>query len=293
MSDSLSIRAYLLQGLIAITCFASIPMMIRLVSADPMTIGFVRLVIAVSFGSFILAKPQDFMSLKYKDWLWLAIIGVSFGVHWLAYFYSIKLSSAAVAVVGVSSYGMQVILISIIFHSRPFYTTDALAIGLVLIGTLMALPEFSLENEMTQGFLLGIFSAFFYAILPSFHQKNEHMTSGVRSLGQFGFAGLFFAAFLPWMNFDLSLLDWGGLLYLGLIATLVGHTLWIKFTTKVSAVPSSLMYYMSVPIAIALGSIFLQEEVTLALIIGALLIILGNIVGMSHQMKSNSFFIKK
>lgn len=284
---------FVIQGMLAVLCFSSIPVTIRMVSADPMTIGFIRLVFAVSVGFFVLVPSKKLRSLSRQDWVWLLVLGFSFGVHWLTYFMSIKMSSASIAVVGVSSYGIQLILISIFLHGRPFYKTDAVAILFVIAGALIVVPEFSLENEMTIGFCIGVLSAFFYAILPSIHQKNAHIDSGTRSFGQFLFAGVFFALFLPEMDFGLSTFDWISLVYLGIVATLGAHTLWIRVTTSVSAVPASLMYYCSIPLAIALGVIVLNEELTSSLIIGTSLILAGNCFGIAHQIKNKSFFIEE
>ena len=150
--------------------------------------------------------------------------------------------------------------------------------------------EQSAHNSTTKGFLIGVVSAFFYAILPTIHQRNSHMDSGIRSFGQFVFAGLFFSAFLPYMNFDLPSSDWGGLLYLGVVATLVGHSLWIRFTTHVSAVAASLMYYLSVPLAIALAVVVLNESLTWQLICGTACILLGNVIGLIDQIRHARFF---
>ena len=286
-----SVLSFVLQGLIAVACFASIPVVIRLVSADPMTIGFIRLVITVGLGFFILVTPRKLINLTRRDWMWLVVLGFSFGFHWLTYFYSIKMANASTAVVGISSYGIQLILISIFLHGRPFYKTDAVAILAVVIGEFMVVPEFSLQNELTLGFLIAIGSAFFYAILPSIHQKNSHIDSGTRSFGQFLFAGVFFALFLPEMNFELTHLDWVGLLYLSIVATLVAHSLWIRVTTHVAAMPASLMYYLSVPGAIILSVVVLHEELTWKLIFGTSLILVGNFFGIIHQVKNKSFFI--
>lgn len=285
------VASFVMQGLLAIALFSSITIVVKLISADPMTIGFVRLVIAVVFGYFILVKKNMLRSLSGKDWFWLFVLGFSFGIHWLAFFYSIKIGYASIAVIGVSTYGVQIILISMFLHGRPFYFTDAVAIGVVLLGNFLIIPEFSLDNDVTKGFLIGVVSAFFYAILPSIHQKNTHIDSGTRSFGQFLFAGVFFTLFLPSMSFSLSLYDWLGLLYLGVVVTLVAHTLWIRVTTHVSAVPASLMYYLSVPLAIVLSVLVLGEPLTWQVIAGTVCILLGNVLGIVHQIKSNSFFI--
>ncbi|HBF09092.1 MAG TPA: EamA family transporter [Gammaproteobacteria bacterium] len=286
------VLSFVLQGLIAILCFASIPVAIRVVTADPMTIGLVRLIIAVIFGLVVLVKPAPLKQLTKQDWLWLAALGFSFGVHWLLYFYSIKIANASTAIVGVSSYGIQIILISIFFHGRPFFKTDGFAIVAVICGSALIVPEFSLENELTKGFLIAVVCAFFYAILPSIHQRNSHLSSGVRSFGQFLFAGVFFSFFIPHMNFDLPSLDWWGLAYLGVIGTLVAHTLWTNVVTHVSAVPASLIYYLSVPTAIFFGVFFLDEPLTWQLVVGTCLILSGNCLGIIHQLKKNSFFIE-
>lgn len=291
LSLSNSILSYVLQGLTAVLLFSSVPIVIRLVSADPMTIGFIRLVIAVAVGFFILVSPRKLKSLTKRDWMWLVVLGFLFGFHWLSFFYSIKMAGASTAVVGVSSYGIQLILISIFFHGRPFYKTDAVAIIAVVVGEFMVVSDFSLQSEFTLGFLIAILSAFFYAILPSIHQKNSHIDSGVRSFGQFLFAAVFFSMFLPRMSFELTAFDWTGLLYLSIVGTLVAHSLWIRVTTKVAAMPASLMYYMGIPTAIILSVVILNEELTWNLIFGTSLILVGNFFGIAHQIKNKSFFI--
>jgi len=52
------------------------------------------------------------------------------------------------------------------------------------------------------------------------------------------------------------------------------------------------MYYCSIPLAIALSVVVLDEQVTWNLIVGTSLILIGNCFGISQQIKNKSFFIE-
>jgi len=69
---------------------------------------------------------------------------------------------------------------------------------------------------------------------------------------QFQFAGafLFFLPFSSHLNLHYDLRDWGYLLYLSVGATLVGHGLWVWVTTHSTAVFSSLVYYINIPMVL-------------------------------------------
>lgn len=48
----------------------------------------------------------------FRNWFDLFIIGAIFGLHWLTYFLSIKLSSASIGVIGVSTFGIHLLILN-------------------------------------------------------------------------------------------------------------------------------------------------------------------------------------
>ena len=119
-----------------------------------------------------------------------------------------------------------------------------------------------------------------YAALPLLHQRWAHIPTGIRTLGQFGFALLCFSFFVAKTDWDLTQRDWAGLLFLAIGVTLVAHSLWVRVTTRLTPSTTSILYYGNIPIALALSVVVLDEPLTLRTISGAALIISGGVLGL-------------
>ena len=112
------------------------------------------------------------------------------------------------------------------------------------------------------------------------------MSSSVRALGQFGVALVLFLLFLPKAQWSLRPIDWAGLVFLGLGSTLVGHGLWVRVTTRLRPATTSILYYASVPIALALSVLVLSEPLTPRIAVGAALIVGGSLLGLMAQARA-------
>jgi drug/metabolite transporter (DMT)-like permease len=85
-------------------------------------------------------------------------MGVCFALHWITYFYSIKLSTPATAMVALSFYGPSLLIWSRFLLGTRIHRGDYVALGLALVGSFICMPSFSLQNDQTLGFLLGLTS---------------------------------------------------------------------------------------------------------------------------------------
>jgi drug/metabolite transporter (DMT)-like permease len=270
----------ILETAVALLLFGCIPVVIRYVEANPYTIGIVRLVIATAGLAVIMRDRHALRALPRADLTRLVAIGVLFFAHWIVYFFAIKVSSASIGTIGLSTYGIHLLVLGAIFGGSRFTAVDTVAVTLAIGGVVLTVPEFSLGNESTLGLLLGTVSAFFYATLPILHQRWSHMSSSIRALGQFAVALACFLLFLPKAEWSLRPVDWMGLVFLGAASTLVGHGLWVRVTTRLRPATTSIVYYGSVPIAIALAVILLGEPLTTRMAIGGSLIVGGSILGL-------------
>jgi drug/metabolite transporter (DMT)-like permease len=68
--------------------------------------------------------------------------------------------------------------------------------------------------------------------------------------------------------------------------TLIGHSLWVRVTTRLSPSATSIIYYANIPIAIALGAIVLGERLTVRSAIGAALIVGAGVLGLARHRHS-------
>ncbi len=224
--------------------------------------------------------PTGFSQLKN-----LVIIGVIFSLHWITYFYSIKIATASIGILGASTYGIHLILLGWIFLKNKPRLTDWLALVIALSGTYVIIPELTLTNEVTLGLLLSITSGLLFAFLPILHQKTQHISNNIRSLGQYVFAIPLFLIFYNQLDFDLQMVDVYSLLYLGIFGTFLAHTFWINLTTKLPTTFTSIIFYVVIPMTMTLSYFWLGEKMPLNKIFGALMIISANILGISGKIK--------
>lgn len=280
---------YYIEGILAAFLFGITPVFIKQVTASAVTIGIVRLSIATVLVYFIFVGRDKLRALKLKDWKSLMLIGLVFGIHWVSYFYSIKISTPAIAILGLTSFGIYLIFFSWIFEKKRPAIIDWVTVGIAVSGNLLIVPEFSLDNDITKGLLVGLFSAFFFSLLPILQKKNIHIESYTRAFGQYLFGLVFFALLFTESTWDLPAKDWYFLTILGLLCTLGAHTLWLRATTMLPTAVTSIFYYLSIPVAMLTSYLFLDEAMPNQKVLGAGLIIMANIIGVVKHLKKSAF----
>lgn len=278
----------LVEAVLAIVLFAIIPVLIRTVSANAITIGIVRLIISSGLMYLLVATTTGFPRLRPKQWGGLMLMGVIFGLHWLTYFLGIKSATAAIGSLGVASYGIHRVILGWIVERNKPSLFDFVALALVCGGTRFLSPNFELSDRTTQGLLLSILAGFFFAFLPIVHKRFPDIPQQVRAFGQYLFAAAIFLPLLPQANWDLSSKDWIGLILLSFPCTVVGHTCWIAVSTKLAPIETAVIYYLAPPLAATLAVIFLDEKITPSFIAGGTLVIAGNIIGLTRMSLKNS-----
>lgn len=275
----------LVRGLAALLLFGSVPCTIRFIQLDSIAIGVVRLSLAaLGLGIVVWLKhAHTISSLSKRDWCLTILAGLAFGLHWLFYFLGIKLASASLGALGFSTYGAQLIVLSWILKVNEITIRHCIGVGLAILGSIVLIPEFQLQSDITIGLLSGFLSGTFYALLPVIHKKNNAIPNDIRALGQFVFALCIFIPLTPFATWEASAFEWSLALYLGLIVTLIGHTLWVQATTALPTYTTSVISYLYLPAAVFLSWLFLDEEITPAILAGGFLIIFGNLIALQPQ----------
>jgi len=275
---------------VALFFFGCIAVVVKFVSANAITIGITRLAITVVILLPVLLGTKRLKGVSLSDIRPLAVMGLFFALHWLMFFFSIKVSSASIATIGLSTYGVHLVVLGWFFSRSRATKIDLLVLALAIAGTILVVPEFSIRNKGVIGLGLGVFSGFFYAFLPILHQKHSYLPAFTRALGQFVFAFVVFLMFWPLSDWNLSTRDWSGLLFLAIMCTLVSHTIWVRVTTTLSTRTTSVIYYLYVPVSLILSVVVLDERVDVAMIAGAALIILANVLGVFHHVKRGGVY---
>ena len=273
------------EAVIALALFGCIPVVVKFVSANPFTIGIFRLAVASSVIGTIAWRRGELRRMPRGPLLRLIVIGLLFFGHWLTYFLSIKTSSASIAAIGLSTYGVDLMILGALTGHGRVRAAESIAVVLSVIGAIVVVPNFGGGNGALPGMALALLSALFYAALPILHQRTTMVPTSMRTFVQFGVALVCFALFLPQSRWTLSGRDWAGLWFLAIGATLIAHTLWVRVTTDLSPAVASIIYYGNVPFAVLLGVLILHEPVSWRTVAGGALIIAGSVIGLLPQLQ--------
>ncbi|TDG15917.1 DMT family transporter [Seongchinamella unica] len=263
----------ILIGVMAVLIMSAVPVLIKATTANAYTIGIARLGIAVLVFMPLVLMRGHLLRLGRRQWLQLMVIGTVFGLHWLTYFFSIKLATAAIAALTILTYSVQYLILAYLFNGEKVAPVEWLAIGVCFAGCVVVSPEFTLENDVSLGIAVGLLSALLYAAMPLLHQRASSIGTLERTWGQFFFALLVFLPLWGRANWDLQLSDVYQLLVLGLMCTVVSHGLWVKTSTELPAIYSSMIYYLYLPGALIGSALFLGEPMTPVKIAGCTLVL--------------------
>lgn len=262
---------------------ATVPIIIKTVSADPWVIGVMRLGIATLCTLVFIRSSRELWKRSAAELRVLALIGLVFSLHWATYFIGIKMTSPSVAAIAVATYGVHVSLLGRILLRQAPNALQWASVFLALGGTVLVVDTFSLRDVATAGFVLIIFSAFINAFMPILHQRNISIPVNVRTLGQYLFALPLFLCMVPGSDLTLPRNDWLGMIFLGIFATFVAHTLWIRSSSVLPPHISGLIFYLYVPLTMVLSSSILGEQIGWRKIAGATLIVGASCLGIYSQ----------
>ena len=263
----------ILVALAAVLAMSAVPVLVKSTSANEVTIGLARLGIAVLAFSPIALWRGHLLRLSAKQWAQLVLIGLVFAVHWLTYFTSIKLSTPAIAALAVTTYGVQYLILAYVFNGERVTYLEWLTVACCFLGCVIVSPELDFSNATTKGVAIGLLSALLYAALPLLHQRASAIATLERTWGQFFFALLFFLPLWRRSDWQLDPTDAYQLIALGLLCTVIAHGLWVKASTELPAIYTSMIYYLYLPLALTGSVIFLEEDLTPRKIAGVALVV--------------------
>lgn len=273
MSGGTRHKELVLVGIVSVFMMSAVPVLVKSTAANEYAIGIFRLAVAVLALTPLLLVRGHVRALSPRQWGQLVVIGVVFGIHWLTYFFSIKLATAAIAALTITTYSVQYLVLAWLFNGERVAPVEWIAIGICFAGCVVVSPGFSLENQVTLGIAVGLLSALCYAAMPLLHQRAQGIGTFERTWGQFFFALLVFLPLWGRADWDLSATDYYQLLALGVVCTLMAHGLWVKSSTELPALYSSMIYYLYLPGALTSSAIFLDEPFTAKKVLGCSMVL--------------------
>lgn len=240
----------------------------------PLTIWYRAGFALLFLGIFCFWKKYSFRFDMKKHGFTLFLTGVLMATHWVTYFYALKWSNVAIGMLSLFTYPIMTALLEPVFLKTKFQNSHLLLGGMILLGIYFLVPSFDLNDSMTQGLLIGLFSALSYAIRNLILKtKIDNFNGSTLMFYQMSVTVLMLLPVLFFYNNENVFSQIPYIIFLGLVTTAIGHTLFLNsfkhFTVSTASIMSSIQPIFGIIIAI----IFLNEIPSWRSAIGGALIL--------------------
>lgn len=253
----------------------------KLAEASPSIIVFGRAGFAVialaCFARFASSTP--WRHLIAADYRRLILSGLLLAGHWVGFFISVKIAGVAIATLGFASFpAFTVVLEGLIFRER-IRRNEIVLVSLVSLGLILVTPDFNLANEATIGLLWAVFSGLLFALLSLNNRASSARIPAVQAaLCQNVVVALcLLPVAAPLLN-DVRPMDWLWIALLGVFCTGLAHSLFVASLAVIKARTAAMVFALEPVYGIAVAWLLFNEDPTLRMLLGGILIILAIIV---------------
>lgn len=219
----------------------------------------------------------------------LILAGGLLAIHWWLFLLSIQLSTVAVGTITFSAFPLFVTFLEPLAFHEKLHAGRVVSALLILLGVLLTVPQFTLENQISLGIAVGLISALAYSILTLLNRYFMRYYAGtITALYEQGSAALLLLPSLFWIPFSPTASDWAMLAFLGIMTTALAHTLFISSLKVLPAQITGIVSSMESVYGILLALLILGETPTPRELAGAAVIIIVVIVSQLWQKPKNS-----
>ncbi|BDX08393.1 DMT family transporter [Planctobacterium marinum] len=247
----------------------------RIIPLSALDITFGRSVVAC--GCLFLLLKFTGKSLKlhsYKDLGIGVLLGVIMALHWVTYFAAMQYSSVAVGMIALFTFPVITVFLEPFFEKVRLVWQDVVSALVVLLGITLIVPDSSLNNDVTLGIVVGVFSALLYSLRNLIHRRYFSHYSGAHAMTLQTFViilclGLFTSEQL----YAISLETLFYLVVLGSICTAIPHALIASSLKHLRAKTFSLIACAQPLYGVGFAYVLLQERPSAYTLVGGLLVI--------------------
>lgn len=222
-----------------------------------------------------------------KDYLLIIGAGMVLAAHWTTFFQSIQVSTVAIGTITFSTFPLFLTFIEpIVFHEK-LKLKSVISAVILLIGVLITIPEFSMENQVTIGIIWGMISSFTYAIITLANRYFSKKYEGrIVCLYEQGTAAIVLlpAAFLVDATWRVQ--DIAGVAIIGCVCTAFAYSLYVSAQKGVRAQTAGIISGMETVYGIIYALILLKEVPSVRELVGGV-VILGVALFASLEKKEN------
>ena len=234
---------------------------------------------AVFIYGFCRIKKINLKIKSTKDFFSFVLSGSFLAIHWVTYFYALKLSNVALGMLSLFTFPVMTALLEPLFTKQRLNGIHVLLSFLVLVGVYILVPDFSLENNEAKGVLLGIFSALCYALRNLTTKKHVTAYNGsMIMLHQLIIVTVLLLPVLFLSNTDNFVGELPLLLLIALLTTAIGHTMLVNSLKHFSVSTASIISSIQPIFGIIIAFLFVNEIPSFNTYIGGSLILLTVVI---------------
>lgn len=236
----------------------------KLIQLNEGLLVWYRLFLTVVVLGAIMIYKKQLQKISVKDMLKIAGVGLIIAIHWVTFYGSVKYANISVALVCFSASGFFTAIFEPVIFRKKIVVAELL-LGILAISGIYIIFDFHPQYKV--GIIFGIISSMGSALFPIFNkQLLLRFTPKILTLYELGCGLILLTLLVPFylMQFKAayylpSLADWGWLLILAVICTVISFDLQLNALTKISAFTANLTYNLEPVYGIMLAFIFFDE----------------------------------
>lgn len=209
-----------------------------------------------------------------KDYLIGIALGIIMAVHWVTYFASMQYAGVSVGIIALFTFPVITVLLEPFFEKIKICWQDIVSAAAVLFGIWLIVPSVSLSNDVTLGVIIGIFSAFLYAIRNLMHRKYFSHYSGAKAMAYQ--IMVICPCLILFVSDEFVGISWqtaGMLFLLGTVFTALPHAMVASALQHLRAKTFSLVACMQPFYGVIFAIVLLNEAPTWQTLIGGMIVV--------------------
>ena len=200
--------------------------------------------------------------------------GAVMAIHWSSFFQSIQTSSVAIGTITFSTFPLFLTFLEPLLFHEKIRGRNILNALILLLGVLITIPEFSVENKVTVGIIWGMIASFTYAVMTLSNRYFANRYKGrTICLYEQGTAAVALLPALGLVKADWRPVDFAGVVTIGFLCTAIAYSLYVTAQKGVKAQTAGIISGMETVYGIVFALLFLREIPTVRELVGGAVIL--------------------
>jgi drug/metabolite transporter (DMT)-like permease len=237
----------------------------RLITLNEAVLVWYRLMITCIILWVLLLFRKRKPAASRKLFLQASCVGFILALHWVTFYAGIKMANVSTALVCLSAMGFFTAILEPLMLKKSFDIKEIL-LGLLAVAGISIVFHF--DSRYKLGIVVSLFSALLASIFPVLnrqilHKMDAETAARYQLSGGFLFITLlmpFYLLFFPVSRLLPSLTDFGWLLVLAVLCTVLAYDLFMKALQKIPAFTVNLSYNLEPIYGVAMAFLIYRED---------------------------------